>query len=52
MITSPREAGPPVVRTFFEPELLGSAGTLAANRHWVDGEEMFLAVQRRQPHGF
>jgi mannose-1-phosphate guanylyltransferase len=35
--------GPPVVRTFFEPELLGSAGTLAANRHWVDGEEMFLA---------
>src|SRR5271169_3611170 len=31
---------PPVVRTFFEPELLGSAGTLAANRHWVDGEEM------------
>jgi mannose-1-phosphate guanylyltransferase len=36
-------AGPPAVRTFFEPELLGSAGTLAANRHWVDGEEMFLA---------
>jgi mannose-1-phosphate guanylyltransferase len=36
-------AGPPRVRTFFEPELLGSAGTLAANRAWVDGEEMFLA---------
>ncbi len=35
--------GPPVIRTFFEPELLGSAGTLAAYRHWVDGEEMFLA---------
>ena len=35
--------GPPVVRTFFEPDLLGSAGTLAANRHWVDGGEMFLA---------
>ena len=35
--------GPPVVRTVFEPELLGSAGTLAANRRWVDGEEMFLA---------
>jgi mannose-1-phosphate guanylyltransferase len=35
--------GPPVVRTFFEPELLGSAGTLAANRHWVGGEDMFLA---------
>ena len=35
--------GPPVVRTFFEPELLGSAGTLAVNRHWVDGEDVFLA---------
>ena len=35
--------GPPAVRTFFEPELLGSAGTLAANRRWVDGDEMFLA---------
>ena len=31
------------MRTVFEPELLGSAGTLTANRHWVDGEEMFLA---------
>jgi mannose-1-phosphate guanylyltransferase len=36
-------SGPPAVRTVFEPELLGSAGTLAANRHWVDGEEVFLA---------
>jgi mannose-1-phosphate guanylyltransferase len=36
-------SGPPAVRTFFEPDLLGSAGTMAANRHWVDGEEMFLA---------
>lgn len=35
--------GPPGVRTFFEPELLGSAGTLAANREWVAGEEFFLA---------
>jgi mannose-1-phosphate guanylyltransferase len=35
--------GPPAVRTFFEPELLGSAGTLAANRQWVAGEEFFLA---------
>ena len=35
-------AGTPAVRTFFEPELLGSAGTLAANRTWVNGEEMFL----------
>jgi mannose-1-phosphate guanylyltransferase len=34
---------PPRVRTFFEPELLGSAGTLRANRQWVDGEELFLA---------
>ena len=36
-------AGPPVVRTFFEPELLGSAGTLLANRQWLSGEPMFLA---------
>ena len=36
-------SGPPAVRTFFEPELLGSAGTLAANRRWVEGEEFFLA---------
>jgi mannose-1-phosphate guanylyltransferase len=36
-------AGLPAVRVVFEPELLGSAGTLAANRQWVDGEEMFLA---------
>ena len=35
--------GPPAVHTFFEPELLGSAGTLIANREWVDGEELFLA---------
>jgi mannose-1-phosphate guanylyltransferase len=35
--------GPPAVRTVYEPELLGSAGTLAANRQWVDGEELFLA---------
>ncbi len=34
---------PPTVRTLFEPELLGSAGTLAASRQWVDGEDMFLA---------
>lgn len=35
--------GPLKVRTVYEPELLGSAGTLAANRRWVDGEELFLA---------
>lgn len=34
---------PPAVRTVFEPELLGSAGTLAANREWIAGEEFFLA---------
>jgi mannose-1-phosphate guanylyltransferase len=34
---------PPLVRTAFEPELLGSAGTLLANRHWVENEEFFLA---------
>jgi mannose-1-phosphate guanylyltransferase len=34
---------PPRVRTFFEPELHGSAGTLRANRQWVDGEDLFLA---------
>jgi mannose-1-phosphate guanylyltransferase len=34
---------PPAVRTFFEPELLGSAGTLLANRRWVEDEEFFLA---------
>jgi mannose-1-phosphate guanylyltransferase len=33
---------PPSVRTVFEPELLGSAGTLLANRTWVEGEELFL----------
>lgn len=36
-------SAPPAVRTFYEPELLGSAGTLAANREWVHGEEFFLA---------
>ena len=35
--------GPPAVRTVYEPELLGSAGTLVANRQWVDDEELFLA---------
>ena len=34
---------PPSVRTVFEPELLGSAGTLLANRSWVEDEEFFLA---------
>jgi mannose-1-phosphate guanylyltransferase len=57
--------GTPAVRTFYEPELLGSAGTLAANRAWVAEEDMFLAchadnltdfdlcslVQTHQEHG-
>ena len=34
---------PPAVRLAFERELLGSAGTLAANRDWLVGEEFFLA---------
>jgi mannose-1-phosphate guanylyltransferase len=34
---------PPAIRTFHEPELLGSAGTLLANREWVQAEEFFLA---------
>jgi mannose-1-phosphate guanylyltransferase len=36
-------SGPPAVHTVFEPELLGSAGTLVANRHWIEAEEFFLA---------
>lgn len=36
-------AEPPAVRLVYEPDLLGSAGTLAANRGWVAGEEFFLA---------
>jgi len=36
--------GPPAVRTVYEPALLGSAGTLRANRDWVAGEEFVLAA--------
>lgn len=35
---------PTTVRTVLEPTLLGSAGTLACNRAFVEGEELFLAV--------
>jgi mannose-1-phosphate guanylyltransferase len=35
--------GPPGVHTVFEPVLLGSAGTLIANREWVEDEKSFLA---------
>jgi mannose-1-phosphate guanylyltransferase len=37
-------SGPPVVRTAFEPELLGSAGTLLHHRSWVEDEGFFLAI--------
>jgi mannose-1-phosphate guanylyltransferase len=36
-------AGSPAVRLTFEPDLLGSAGTLLANREWVEDEDFFLA---------
>jgi mannose-1-phosphate guanylyltransferase len=36
-------AGGPRIRLVFEPDLLGSAGTLVANREWVQDEEFFLA---------
>lgn len=36
--------GAPVVHLVEEPVLRGSAGTLRANRAFVDGDEMFLAV--------
>jgi mannose-1-phosphate guanylyltransferase len=35
--------GPPAVRVTYEPELLGSAGTLIANKEWIAGEDFFLA---------
>lgn len=35
--------GPPRIRLTFEPELRGSAGTMADNRAWVDAEDFFLA---------
>jgi mannose-1-phosphate guanylyltransferase len=36
--------GAPTVHLVVEPELLGSAGTLRANRDFVIGEDMFLAI--------
>jgi len=36
-------SGPPATVAVLEPELLGSAGTLTANRQWVEDEDMFLA---------
>ena len=37
-------SGPPVIRTAFELELLGSAGTLRHHRSWVQDEEFFLVA--------
>jgi mannose-1-phosphate guanylyltransferase len=37
-----KRALPPEVRTVFEPELLGSAGTLRANRIWIESDKTFL----------
>ena len=34
--------GAPTVRTVLEPELLGSAGTLRANRRWLEHDDVFL----------
>jgi len=39
-----RDEVPPRVRTVHEPQLLGSAGTLLANRHLLERDEMFLAL--------
>lgn len=39
-----KRTGPPSVRLVHEPQLLGSAGTLAANREWVGDEEFFLVA--------
>lgn len=39
-----RNGAAPDVRTVHEPQLLGSAGTLLANRQFLEEEEMFLAV--------
>ncbi|WP_028846229.1 nucleotidyltransferase family protein [Thermocrispum agreste] len=40
---SARTTGPAVTLTY-EPQLLGSAGTLRAHRRFVAGDEMFLAI--------
>lgn len=39
-----RSPHPVTVRTVHEPTLLGSAGTLRENRDFVDGEDLFLAI--------
>ena len=37
-------SGPPLTHTVYEPELLGSAGTLVANKDWMEGEELTLVA--------
>jgi mannose-1-phosphate guanylyltransferase len=34
----------PRIVQFYEPSLLGSAGTLLANRHWVNGDQPFFII--------
>ena len=44
--------GPPAVRTVIEPELLGSAGTLARQPGLGRRGRVVPGLLRRQPHGF
>lgn len=37
-------SGSPLVHIMYEPELLGSAGTLMANKTWTEGEELILVA--------
>jgi mannose-1-phosphate guanylyltransferase len=39
-----RQSSKPKVISFYEPELLGSAGTLKANHQWVDDDEPFYIL--------
>ena len=48
--TWPRTAGGPRVRTSYEPDLLGSAGTLVAGREFVGLGRGVPRRQRRRPH--
>ncbi|HEY6793308.1 MAG TPA: nucleotidyltransferase family protein [Kineosporiaceae bacterium] len=45
-------SGPPLVHATYEPQLLGSAGTLRANRDFVAGERMFLVINADNLTGF
>jgi len=39
-----RRNGPPSTRAVYEAELLGSAGTLVANRRWAEDQELVLVL--------